>query len=209
MAIKLLKFGNHLLKSEKVLSRDIITGHVYNKVYTPGVDPSEHVLLQQFSVTENLPITTIETWNFQQNDVGMLILSVGAEGYLAKVTSVNSTHTSELVTVGEYTNVYHHTYTLDNVTLWANLSYLILINPNANWKWESELQTAFFGTEQDGTIIKASETWKMQAWLASNGQVRDAEIGTNISNIGGFSIEEVDNINQAFMMINGKNIVEF
>lgn len=208
MTQKILTFNGHCLKngSSFPLVRDVIEGHVYNKVYTDGVQ--EYVLLQQFTTDKNLTVNTIETWNFQQNDVGMFILSVGSEGYLAKVTSKNSTHTSEKVTIGDYEDVWHHTYTLTDVTLWAGLSYLILINPNANWLWESAKQYAYFGTEQDRAIIKASETWKMYSWLASNGQVRDAEIGTNISNIGGFSLEQVNNMNQCFLMINGKNILE-
>lgn len=209
MANTLLKFGNHFLKntSGKLISRDIQTGHIYEKVKNDGV---EKYILQQFVPKENLAVSTMDLYDFIPSpSLGLLILSAHSDGWVVKASSTNNSVANENVTIGDFNDAYHHHYTFSNCTLYAGLSYLIAINrPTNAWLPESDKMYGYFAVKMDGQEIDSTETWVLSDWLSNLPQLRNAEVGTNVSSLGGFDLTRVANRPQAFIMINDKNILE-
>lgn len=206
----ILQYNNHLVVNTipQLLIRDVAEGHTYEKVYSTG--DTTYSYFQSLTVSESLTLNTIEEWNFLSNTSnGLVILSMGSDGWYVKSNDTNSSCTVEKVTVGDYTDVYKHTYTFDNVTLLPNHLYAVQSQAKAVWLPEEEKMYAYFGTKQDGSLNYAARTWKIQDWMLNNGNLINASIGYNASNIGGWSFEEsTDKILRGFTMVNGTNIAE-
>lgn len=197
-----LVHNNHIMvKNSHIVGRDIAQGHVYKKVYTNGI--SDQLLFQLFIPKANITLNTIETWNFQSNASNFAILD---GDHKIIISSKNTTGSIATETIGTYSNVIHHTYNVNgNVTLTAGTPYGIMINPNANWLADAAQMTAYFAVEQDGNLSEVA-TMRCEQWLAD--LIAGKDPGYDCDDIGGFALTQTSNFPQAFIMMNGINIME-
>lgn len=206
----IIQYNNHLIVNSipQLLIRDVAEGHTYEKVYSVG--DTTYSYFQSLTVAEETTINTIEEWGFCTNaSNGLVILSQESDGWYVKSNDTNSTCTVEKVTVGDYTDVYKHTYTFTDVTLLPNHLYAVQAQAKPTWLYDTEKMYAYFGIKQDGSLYYAPKTWKMQSWMLNNGSLINADIGYKANNIGGWSFNEsTDEVLCSFTMVNGTNIAE-